>query len=77
MVMLRNLENWAGEALDLWRVEVAVSVVVFPVNFEHRTCTILVWWVNIDAHLNSTRFYHEFIMKRHAPMQSMFNPINQ
>ena len=38
MVMLRNLENWAGEALDLWRVEVAVSVVVFPVNFEHRTC---------------------------------------
>ena len=38
MVMLRNLENWAGKALDLWRVEVAVSVVVFPVNFEHRTC---------------------------------------
>ena len=55
MVMLRNLENWAGEALDLWRVEVAVSVVVFPVNFEHRTCTMLVWWVNIDPHLNSTR----------------------
>ena len=37
VVVLRNLEDWAGEALYFWRVEVSVSVVVLPVNYEHRT----------------------------------------
>ena len=37
VVVLNILEDWASEALDFRRVEVAVSEVVFSVNFEHRT----------------------------------------
>ena len=40
VIMLYILEDWAREALDLRRVEVAHCVVVFSIDAEHRTWSL-------------------------------------